>query len=98
MLFIRLCIDKPGTSELREKVKPDHYAYFKPAREPGAKVRMAQGGPLCKSDTDNTGIASFMVLEADTLEDAVNFHENDPFTKAGLYETSYVHRWDRHFN
>ena len=59
---------------------------------------MAQGGPLCKSDTDSTSIASFMVLEADTLEDAVSFHENDPFTKAGLYEKSYVHRWDRHFN
>lgn len=96
MLYVRLCFDKSGTTELRERIRAQHRAYFKPNLEAGAKVRMVQGGPLCVSDTDNTNLASFMVLEAPTREDVVRFHEGDPFTIAGLYETTYIHRWDRH--
>jgi uncharacterized protein len=39
-----------------------------------------------------------MILEADSLEAAQAFHDGDPCTKAGLYRTTYIHRWDRHMS
>lgn len=96
MLYIRLCFDKSGTTELRNKIRADHRAYFKPNMEPGAAVHLVQAGPLCVSDTDDTNLASFMIIEAKSEAEVQAFHEGDPFTKAGLYEKSYVHRWDKH--
>ena len=44
MLYIRLCFDKSGTSELRNKIRHEHRAYFKPNMETGAAVRLVQAG------------------------------------------------------
>jgi hypothetical protein len=96
MLYIRLCFDKPGTTELRDQIRAEHRAYFKPNLESTAKLRLVQAGPLCVSDTDDTNLASFMIIDAANREEVVAFHEGDPFTIAGLYEKVYIHRWDRH--
>lgn len=96
MLYIRFCLDNTGTTDLRQTLRADHRAYFKPNLEPGAKVRVVQAGPLCVSDSDDTNLASFMIIEAPTRDDVVRFHEGDPYTKAGLYEQAFIHRWDRH--
>ncbi len=55
-----------------------------------------QAGPLCAGDTDDTNTGSFFIVEADTREQVVKFHENDPLTKAGLYGEVLIHRWDKH--
>ncbi|HZZ13410.1 MAG TPA: YciI family protein [Paraburkholderia sp.] len=96
MLYIRMCFDKSGTTELREMHRAAHRAYFKPNLEAGAHVRLVQAGPMCVSDDDDTNLGSFMILEAPSLADAQRFHEGDPFTQVGLYETVFIHRWDRH--
>lgn len=96
MLYIRLCFDKPGTTELREQLRADHRAYFKPNLLADAVPHLVQAGPLCVSDNDDTNLASFMILEATSLDEVVRFHDGDPFTKAGLYDSVYIHRWDRH--
>jgi uncharacterized protein YciI len=97
MRYIRLCYDKKGADELRNKLRADHRAYFRPNLEEGAAVRVMDAGPLCASDTDTRNIASFMIIEAASTEDVVSFHEGDPFTKANLYERVAIHRWDQHF-
>jgi uncharacterized protein len=96
MLYIRLCIDKPGTTELRESVRAEHRAYFKPNLSEDAALRLVQAGPLCVSDNDDTNLASFMVIEAASIEEVEAFHQGDPFTVAGLYDKVIIHRWDRH--
>ena len=53
-------------------------------------------GPLCVSDTDDTNLASMMVLEAGALDEVLSFHRRDPFTEGGLYERVDIHRWDKH--
>ena len=95
MLYIRLCIDKSGSTELRNRLRPEHRAYFQPNLQPGAAVRLVQAGPLCIGDSDDN-LGSFMILEAPSLADAQRFHDDDPFTKAGLFATAHVHRWDKH--
>ncbi|MFM0168239.1 YciI family protein [Paraburkholderia sediminicola] len=96
MLYVRLCFDKLGTAELREQLRADHRAYFKPNLLTDAVPHLVQAGPLCVSDNDDTNLASFMILEATSLDEVVRFHDGDPFTKAGLYDRVYIHRWDRH--
>ncbi len=96
MLYVRLCFDKPGTTELREQLRADHRAYFKPNLQADVMPHLVQAGPLCVSDDDDTNLASFMILEAASLDEVTRFHDGDPFTQAGLYDKVYIHRWDQH--
>lgn len=98
MHYVRLCIDKPGAGELREAVRAEHRDYLKPFVRNDALPRLVLAGPLCVSDIDDTNLASFMIIEAERLEDVLALHEGDPFTKAGLYAMSHVHRWDKHID
>jgi uncharacterized protein len=90
MLFIRLCFDKPGTESLRNEHRAAHRAYLS-----SGAAKLVQAGPLMDDDNEHN-IASFMVVEAGSLQEAKRFHDEDPFTKAGLFERSFVHIWDKH--
>ncbi|WP_334028590.1 YciI family protein [Alteromonas sp. P256] len=92
MLYIRLCIDKHGTNELREKYRQAHRDYLMQSSD----ASIVQAGPLCVSDSDDTNLGSFLIIAAENEAAAKRFHDNDPFTKMGLFETSHVHRWDKH--
>lgn len=96
MLYIRVCYDKPGAEELRDRLRSDHRAFVRSNVTANVPCQVKQAGPLCISDTDDTNLASFMILEAAGIDDVKRFHDEDPFTKGGLYEKSYIHRWDRH--
>ena len=51
---------------------------------------------MCVSDDTSVNCGSFLVLEAEALEDVQRFHNEDPFTRAQLFERADVVRWDRH--
>ena len=91
MLFIRLCFDRPGVGAQRDEHRARHRAYLADS----GIAKLIQAGPLM-DDTNDHNIASFMIIEADDLETAWRFHEGDPFTKAGLFEKSFVHIWEKH--
>lgn len=91
MLFIRLCFDAPDTLALREEHRMTHRAYLQ-----SGVVELIQAGPLLNDDGSGDNIASFMIFKADDLAAAKSFHDNDPFTKAGVFAKSHVHKWDRH--
>ena len=95
MLYLRLSLDKADSLDLRVKVRPEHRAYLDRHLGPETAVRVVEGGPLVKSDTDPSNHGSFMILEAKSQEDVVAFHEGDPFTRAGLYETTQILQWKR---
>ena len=96
MLYIRLSLDKPSSLDLRVKVRPEHRAYLDEHLTPATAVRLVEGGPLCASDDpEPVNHGSFMILEARSHDDVVAFHEGDPFTKAGLYESTRIIRWHR---
>jgi uncharacterized protein len=97
MRYIRLCYDRPGTEQLRNTLRAIHRAYFQDNLREGSAVRVIDAGPLCVNDSDDTNIASFMIIEANSKADVVKFHDNDPFTKANLYERVDIERWDQHF-
>ena len=59
-------------------------------------MRLVEGGPLHAGDEpDSTNHGSFMIVEAKSHADVVAFHEGDPFTRAGLYASTEIIRWNR---
>jgi len=90
MLYVRLCLDKPGTEQLRNQHRSAHRGYLA-----SGVAELVQAGPLMASD-DGKNIGSFMVIEADSLPAVQRFHDDDPFTQAGLFEEVIIHRWDKH--
>lgn len=96
MLYLRICFDRPGTGDQRNEIRAAHRAYFQPNLLNDAEVRIIQAGPMCVADDSDENIGSFMILEAPSKEKAKAFHDNDPFTLAGLFDRVELCRWDRH--
>lgn len=92
MLFIRLCYDKPGTPPaLRDEHRAAHRAYLG-----STDVKLVQAGPLLADGENRLEIASFMIIDAENLEQAQRFNEGDPFTKAGIFGEVRIHQWEKH--
>lgn len=84
-LFVISWTDKPDSLPVRMGAREAHLAY---AAEQGC-VRL--GGPFLDAHGDMAG--SLMVVEAEDLAAAQAFHAADPYTLAGLFETSQVRPW-----
>lgn len=79
MLFAIHCLDKPLSTALRAVTRDEHLAYVVAS---GDKVRIA--GPLMTDDGSRMA-GSFIVLEADSLDEARQWHAADPYAKVGLF-------------
>jgi uncharacterized protein len=86
MYFAILCFDKPGTGELRETTRPAHLAYLKQHRD-----KMHLGGPF--EDDEGGIVGTLFIIDVESHAAAVAFTENEPFHKAGLFESVLVRRW-----
>lgn len=89
MLFLRLCLDKSDGGGLRQVHRDDHRAYLA-----SSAASIFQAGPLL--DGDGRMIGSLIIVDADDIDDVRRFHDDDPFTRAGLFETVLLSRWDKH--
>ncbi|MDQ0465487.1 uncharacterized protein YciI [Caulobacter ginsengisoli] len=86
-LFVISWTDRAdGGADIRAAARPDHLAYV--AANPGV-VKL--GGPFL--DDDETMVGSLMIIEAADLEAAADFHANDPYRLAGLFERSQIRPW-----
>ena len=86
MYFAILCFDKPGAGELREKTRPAHLAYLKQHND-----KMHLGGPF---ENEMGGIVgTLFIINVESREAATDFTENEPFHKAGVFESVLVRRW-----
>ncbi|MBI1328998.1 MAG: YciI family protein [Alphaproteobacteria bacterium] len=90
MLFVVIAKDKPGSLALRMATRDAHFAYGK---ETGV---IKLGGPFLDAKGDMAG--SLIIVEAESLEAAKTWHENDPYKKAGLFAHSEVQPWKPTFN
>jgi uncharacterized protein YciI len=85
MLFVVIAKDKPNSLELRMATRNSHFEYVKAT---GA-VRLA--GPFLDEKGEMCG--SLIVIEAVNLDAAKNWQANDPYAKAGLFQSAEVHSW-----
>jgi uncharacterized protein len=86
MLFALICTDKPGSVELRMKVRPDHLAFLESL---GSAVKGA--GPFTDDAGSPTG--SLILVEAEDRAAADAMAARDPYAKAGLFSSVEVRPW-----
>lgn len=96
MLYLRICFDKKDGGDMRDEVLRRHREYIARHLGDGEAVKVVQAGPMCVGDDLGHNLGSFLVVEANSLADVQQFHDNDPFTRAQLFERADVVRWDRH--
>lgn len=85
MIFAILLMDRPGTAELRIQVRPEHRAYLAMQAD-----RMAFAGPLTSEDGKTT-VGSLLAMDFPSRADVDAWLQDEPFTKAGVYEKPVIH-------
>lgn len=86
MHFVIICKDKPGAAELRQQSRQAHLDYI--AAQP-----ILFAGPML--DTTGAMMGSMLVLEAENRAAVNNFLADDPYVRAGLFQTVEVHGWKK---
>lgn len=86
MLYAVICRDKPGALQIRLDTRATHLAYI----EATGVVRMA--GPFLE---EGQMCGSLVILETDSLAAAQDWAANDPYAKAGLFESATVSEWKK---
>ena len=79
--------DKPNHLHIRKENREAHLAYIKNS----GVVEMA--GPFL--DTDEKMCGSLIILDVNDMAAAKVWAENDPYNKAGLFETSTLKIWKK---
>ena len=86
-MYVIMAFDKPDSEALRLENRNEHVAYV--LRQDGVKT----AGPFISDDGD-TMIGTLLVLDVATRQEAQAFADNDPYNKAGLFETVEIRRWN----
>jgi uncharacterized protein YciI len=87
MLYVITGIDKPGSLSVRMATRDAHLAYVKAT----SIVTFRVGGPFL--DESGTMTGSMIVVESDDPAKVAEFVKNDPYGKAGLFESVTVRAW-----
>lgn len=92
MHFYIRCVDKPGHLDVRKANRDDHLAYIRN----GFADRIVAAGPTLDPDMEGMN-GSVFIIEFDTIEDAREFAANDPYAKAGLFESVVIRPFKKVF-
>ena len=92
MHFYIRCVDKPGHLDVRKANRDDHLAYIKG----GFADRIVAAGPTLDPDMEGMN-GSVFIIEFDAIEDAREFAANDPYAKAGLFESVVIRPFKKVF-
>ena len=92
MLFAVICQDKPDSQELRQANRPAHIEFLD-----GLGDALKLAGPFVSEDGDAmTG--SLLIVEADSLADARDLVDDDPYALAGLFARTDIRPWKQVVN
>ncbi len=86
MLIALIARDKPGALQTRLDNRSAHLAYIE---ETGV---VSQAGPLLDGDAM---IGSLVILEVADLAAAQSWADNDPYAKAGLFQSVELIPWKK---
>lgn len=89
MHYIIHCLDKPDALETRLRNYDKHKSYLA-----GAPVKIVISGPLVGDDGE-TMIGSCFLVEADTKEEVLAFHNADPFKAADVWADVKIHAFNK---
>lgn len=83
-LFVIHCFDKPGHLQVRLDTRSAHLEYAKEWEE-----HMVIGGPLLTPDGQGM-VGSMIIMDLPDLQAAYDWCANDPYGRAGLFESVTV--------
>lgn len=81
-LFVISCVDKPDSLALRMATREAHLAY---ANRDGLAVKVKIGGPYL--DEAGKMVGTLLIVEAPDHAAAKEFADNDPYGRAGLFQS-----------
>ena len=87
-MYAVICIDKPGAEDVRKANRAAHLAYI----ESTGVVAMA--GPFL-SDGGELMTGSLLILDVEARSQAEAWAENDPYARAGLFDSVEVRRFKK---
>jgi uncharacterized protein YciI len=93
MIFVFTCKDKPGHLQTRLDNRPPHVEYLTKLNAEGT---LKFAGPFL--DGDGKPCGSMVAVEAADMAAAKEIAANDPYAKAGLFESVTVQQWNWVFN
>lgn len=91
MYYAIIAEDIEDSLEGRRQARPEHLARLETLKQEG---RLLLAGPLPSIDSEDPGPAGFtgslVVAEFDSLEHATQWADQDPYIKAGVYQSVTV--------
>jgi uncharacterized protein YciI len=87
MPYAIIARDRPGSAELRARLRPEHLAYL----DSHVGKLLAAGALL--EDDGSGGDGSLLIYDTEDRAAAEAFSQGDPFTKGGLFESVTIRRW-----
>lgn len=98
MLYAITRRDRSGMAAERARLQPEHIRY-----QAAFLAMIVYGGGMIDDTVDTSGevdihdvIGNVLVMDVPDRETAEAFHRDDPYTKAGLFETVIIERlWQR---
>ena len=98
MLYAIIAQDTPNSLEKRLKTRPSHLERLNTLQD---EARLILAGPHPAIDSNEPGEAGFsgslVVAEFESLEDAEEWANDDPYMHAGVYESVTVKPFKRVF-
>lgn len=86
-MFVALIAkDKAGSLDVRKANRDAHVAYLK-------STGALQAGPFLDANGEMCG--SLVILNVETIEDAQAWADQDPYAKAGLFQSVDLQLWNR---
>ncbi|KIN62858.1 YCII-related domain protein [Sulfitobacter noctilucicola] len=87
MLIALIAHDKPDSLPIRQENRPAHLEYLK------SSAHVAQAGPLLNNEGGMIG--SLIILDVPDMATAENWVANDPYGKAGLFQSVKLTHWNK---
>lgn len=86
MFYVAICLDKPGSQQVRLSNRAAHLDYL---RANANTIKIC--GPFI--DEDGTMTGSMLVLEAENRATVDSILAKDPYRGAGLFDTIDIRPW-----
>lgn len=93
MLYALICKDKPDHLQVRLDNRPAHIEFLRKLNDAGT-LKIA--GPFLNDEGKPYG--SLVVVEAADKNEAARIGADDPYAKAGLFESVRIRAWNWTFN
>ncbi len=89
MLYVIYQVDKPGSGELRARLRQRHFAYLDDHKE----ILVLGGAMLAEDGATRTG--SVLIVNVGSREEAERFSADEPFRAGGVFERVEINRMRR---